>query len=381
MVTKMNRRKFLQGLSCHIALAANGLASSPFAIAGKFNTTKLHNGLFASSRKCKNKKHEAVIFSPQTGDIHAIQLPGRAHDIAAHPHHNEVVAVARRPGRFLAVFSPDKDKETLWLSSAKGRHFQGHGVYSPDGKLFYTSENDYDGESGVIGLRDVERNYRQIGEFPSYGIGVHEINIHPDGKTLIVANGGILTHPDTGRMKLNLRDMKPSLAYIDSTSGKLIEKQSLPTEQHQLSIRHFATSPSGTTIFGCQYQGDRTNRPALIGFSQMGETPVMIEAPSKVHRRMQNYVGSVAIDKSGATAATSSPQGNLIAFWDLENQKYLSHITLPDGCGLAPTDKKDHYLISNGHGIVIEYNVRTSEKKPSVYADNRFQWDNHILPL
>ena len=32
---------------------------------------------------------------------------------------------------------------------------------------------------------------------------------------LFIANGGIETHPDLGRMKLNLHQMEPSIAFVD----------------------------------------------------------------------------------------------------------------------------------------------------------------------
>ena len=73
----------------------------------------------------------------------------------------------------------------------------------------------------MIGIRDAEDGYRQIGEFASQGIGPHELVLMPDGGTLAVANGGIRTHPDNDRAMLNLDTMQPSLAYLDLASGRL----------------------------------------------------------------------------------------------------------------------------------------------------------------
>ena len=42
-----------------------------------------------------------------------------------------------------------------------------------------------------------------------------------DGETLVVANGGIATHPDLPRVKLNLPTMAPSLCFVDRRSGAL----------------------------------------------------------------------------------------------------------------------------------------------------------------
>ena len=81
------------------------------------------------------------------------------------------------------------------ISAATGRHFYGHGCLSADKSVLFTTENDYDAVKGVIGIRDA-KDFQSVGEYSSYGIGPHDIHLMPDGKTLVVANGGIQTHPD-----------------------------------------------------------------------------------------------------------------------------------------------------------------------------------------
>ena len=43
----------------------------------------------------------------------------------------------------------------MTIPSIEGRHFFGHGVFSPDGKLLYATENDFEAARGVIGVYDV----------------------------------------------------------------------------------------------------------------------------------------------------------------------------------------------------------------------------------
>ena len=54
----------------------------------------------------------------------------------------------------------------------------------------------------------------------------HEILRFPGSDTLIVANGGIQTHPDTGRAKLNIERMLPNLSYL-SPLGDVLEMVAL----------------------------------------------------------------------------------------------------------------------------------------------------------
>ena len=59
--------------------------------------------------------------------------------------------------------------------------------------------------------------------------GPHEIRLLPQGDTLVVANGGIETHPDSGRSKLNLPTMRPNLAYI-TIDGALKDRVAPPDD-------------------------------------------------------------------------------------------------------------------------------------------------------
>ena len=70
----------------------------------------------------------------------------------------------------------------------------------------------------------------------------------------MVANGGIDTHPESGRTKLNIATMAPNLAYLNA--GEVIEAVTLPQEMHKNSIRHLAVDNQGQVAFGMQWQGD-----------------------------------------------------------------------------------------------------------------------------
>ena len=94
-------------------------------------------------------------------------------------------------------------------------------------------------------MRDATDGYKQIGEFPARGMEPHDVALLSDGRTMVIANGGIRTHPDSGADELNLPDMKPSLVYVDITTGDLLEEQVLaPTCTSSPS----ATSPLPAAI-------------------------------------------------------------------------------------------------------------------------------------
>jgi hypothetical protein len=211
----LDRRALLIGL-------AGGAAALSFPARA---ATELQPECFAASRKDDRGNFQAAIFTLD-GDEQAVELPGRGHDIALRPGGAEWVAFARRPGRF-GVAVPLGAGTPIWFAAQPGRHFFGHGVFSADGRLLYATENDYARASGMIGVRDATDGYKQIGEFPAHGMEPHDIALLSDGRTMVIANGGIRTHPDRGADELNLADMQPSLVYVDVTTGDLLEEHRL----------------------------------------------------------------------------------------------------------------------------------------------------------
>jgi hypothetical protein len=139
----------------------------------------------------------------------------------------------------------------------------------------------------------------------------------PDGATLVAANGGIRTHPDTERAKLNLDSMRLSLAYLDLASGRLRDAFGLAPRLHRLSIRHLAVNRDGLVAVAVQYEGSGRDRVPLVGLHDGGAIR-LLDAPAAIERRMRQYAGSVAFDRSGRMLAVSCPRGNLITFWDAE---------------------------------------------------------------
>ena len=113
------------------------------------------------------------------------------------------------------------------LTPPEGRQFNGHGCFSADGAILYTSEVVARGSAGRIGLWDVARGYVRAGEWDSGGIGPHEIRRLAGTDRLIVANGGIETDPDD-RTMLNVGTMRPNLALIEA--GRILERAELAAD-------------------------------------------------------------------------------------------------------------------------------------------------------
>ena len=314
--------------------------------------------------------------------VATLPLPGRGHGAARRPGRREVVVFARRPGCFAVAFDPLSGAPALSIAAAKGRHFYGHGVFSPDGRWLYACENDYDNARGCIGVYDATAGYRREAELEAHAIGPHELILLSDGRTLAVANGGIQTHPATGRKKLNLATMQPSLAYIDAQSGSLLHDHRLPARLHQASIRHIAASVGDQVAVIMQYEGPRNDLVPLVGFHDGEEEEIELPNPGDaVLRSLRHYCGAAAVDAAGQILAASAPRGGVITFWSMPERRYLSRLALGDGCGIAPSGEPGGFLASSGYGKLVHHNALSGETLRLDDPAAPVAWDNHLLSL
>lgn len=359
----LDRRDFLKaaGLTFAASLAPRGLAAAATA-----------DAMFATAYQRRDGEFGVAVLTEAGKLVHSLRLPDRGHDITRDPLSQRSVVFARQPGTFAIVFDPAGRTEPVTIASIAGRHFFGHGVFSPDGRLLYATENDFENAAGMVGIYDATDGFSRIGEFPTHGIGPHEILLCPDGRTLAVANGGIETHPDFGAAKLNIATMKPSLAFIDREHGTLIELHELDPALHKLSIRHMDFDHRGVLWFGCQHEGPAGERPALIGRARLGSPLDLVGLPDKVLTGLRNYVGSVAANPAAGAVAVTSPQGNSLVLIDAERAEVIGARDLVEVCGVAAD--RSGFLVSTGLGDLVA-------PGGSVHSDPAYVWDNHITPL
>ncbi|MEM8702894.1 MAG: DUF1513 domain-containing protein [Pseudomonadota bacterium] len=373
-----SRRGFLTALG---GLAtASAFSGSPLAASLLEQNAGDDARLFASAYKLADGSFGIGLLDDYGQVLGRITLPGRGHGIAVSPDRRRFVAFARRPGTFALLVRPFEDAEPLALVSEPGRHFYGHGVYSSDGRLLYAVENDFEAVRGVIGVYDVSGHLaHRIGEIPTHGIGPHDIALSADGRTLVVANGGIETHPERARKKLNLDTMQPSVVFVDAAGGDLVARHQLDASLHQLSLRHMALDQKGQAWVGGQYEGPSSDVPPLVAVFTPDDMPRTTEIPGVFAGKLENYIGSVAANRAGDVIATSAPRGGHTLFWNAETGAFLGAQTIPDGCGVAPADQGS-FLISDGNGGV-SYVVEPGAQTEILSRPPGFSWDNHLIAI
>ena len=365
-MTPIGRRRFLA------ALATTGAA--PMLGARTFTAWR-----YVGCRVDHEGRYLASVFDESGVILHDVSLPGRGHGFAVHPSTGHVVVFARRPGEWVSVVDPATGAEVGRLSASDGRHFYGHGAFSPDGAVLYTSENRFEDGRGIIGVWDVARDWRRIHEWSSHGVGPHEIRVLRAGTRLAVANGGIRTHPDTGRAKLNLDAMVSSLAVLDTTDGRLVRSASFGERLRRLSIRHLDIDRDSRIVVAMQHEGSRRDRVPLVAFERdAGLVPAY--ASAEVSRRMRQYAGSVSFDASGRYVAVSHPHEGIVSLWASGSARWLALTELPDTCGIAAGSSAGVFLATGAGGRIARIDARTGESEVLARSDGS-AWDNHLLAL
>lgn len=301
-----------------------------------------------------------------------LALPARAHAGAAHPTRPEAVVFARRPGYYALVVDAVTGKVVAELTPPEGLQFNGHGVFADGGATLLIVAQTATGSEGRIGLWDVASGYTRIGEIPTHGLGPHDIRLLPDGRTLVVANGGIVTDAED-RTKLNIPDMRPSLAYL-SLAGDLLDEVRLDHALRFNSIRHLALRDDGLVAFAMQWEGEPGLGWPLLGLHRQGEAPVLAEAPLADELAMQGYAGSTAFSGDGSEIAITSPRGGRLHRFTATGD-FLGAVSRTDICGLAPHPAG--FMATDGFGGVIA--VDKDGARP--LATHALSWDNHIIAL
>ncbi|MEL7048401.1 MAG: DUF1513 domain-containing protein, partial [Pseudomonadota bacterium] len=230
--------------------------------------------------------------------------------------------------------------------------------------------------AGVIGIYDVTAGLLRIGEIPSHGIGPHDILLTPDGETLVVANGGIETHPDAGRAKLNVADMQPSLVFIDRLTGRVKARHQLPRSNHKLSIRHLDIASDGTVWFGGQWEGSLDVAPCLIGHAGI-EAPLTLigGAVAEMGPALKGYIGSVAMAQKENLLAVSAPRAGRILYIDTNRKDVVAETSLTDGCGVAPVHN-GQFAATSGNGAFL---INAPANKSHTTQHPSIAFDNHMI--
>jgi uncharacterized protein len=263
----------------------------------------------------------------------SMEVPTRAHGLTAEPD-GGLLAVARRPGDWLLRWNPRSDaRQWHWIGN--DRRFNGHAIRSADGATIWTTETDLESARGLLGVRDTASLERR-GEWSTHGLDPHEMLVLPvavgglPAGSVLVANGGVPTLPETGRTRRNLERMDASLVALDARDGQLLGQWRL--DDPLFSIRHLAWDPVSQTV-GIALQSEqpdpalRARAPVFAVWNGQGLQPAVAQP------ELQGYGGDVCALPAGGFVV-SCPRADQLARFDA-TARWMQSQPHRDACALA----------------------------------------------
>ncbi|MEZ5662449.1 MAG: DUF1513 domain-containing protein [Burkholderiaceae bacterium] len=355
-------------------LMAGGLALMPAARANSANAT------LVAAWQDRDDQHIGLLSVGETAWSvqRSLKVPTRAHGLFSEPD-GHVLAVARRPGDWLLRWHPASGK-TQWHWIDGDRRFNGHVITSQDAQSLWTTETDLDTAQGVIGVRDV-RTLEKAGEWPTHGMDPHQLLALPQAAgefpagTLMVANGGIPTLPETGRSKRHIDRMDASLVALHPATGALLGQWRLADPY--LSIRHLAWNTTSRTL-GIALQSEHPEpamqdaAPVLATWDGRGLRATSGQPP------MAGYGGDICALPDGGFGV-SCPRKGRVALFDT-NGTWRHDLHHPEACALT-AESGQWWLASSRaaaglrQGTATRPDAATTSAAPKPMADALI--DNH----
>ena len=365
--SSLSRRRFLLASGGVVALGGAGFAT--------MLSRQAHAGTLLSA--FENERGDQYVGGLQLPSRHVFgaRVPLRAHGCAVHPQDSlRVLYFARRPGTQAFELDRKTNQVRTLFTTPRGRHLAGHGVFSRDGAWLYTPEHDYENIRGVIAVRDA-RTFDVVAELDTRGIDPHEVLLSADGSQLVVANGGILTHPRSYRQKLNIPTMDPSLCVLDAASGACREQWRLL--DHLLSIRHLALMKDGAVAVGLQYEGAPEAAPSVAAVYRPAVGLELLAIPDAARPRMHGYVASIAVSEAADVIAAACPYGKGVACWSASTGAYIDFIDAAETYGVSRlTDGS--LIASQRDGTVFALSDgRSRSRFVTLDRESPIRWDDH----
>jgi uncharacterized protein len=303
----------------------------------------------------------------------SLAVPTRAHGVMVETS-GSVLALARRPGDWLLRWHP-RTGETQWQWMEGDRRFNGHVVASPQGDTLWTTETDLETAQGRLGVRD-SRSLEKRAEWATQGMDPHALMVLPQALgripagSLMVANGGILALPETGRAKRDLGRMDASLVALNPHTGAVLGQWRLADPY--LSIRHLAWDAVSHRL-GIALQSEHPDAALRLAAPVLAVWDGEQLLPSVAQPVLQGYGGDICALPGGGFVV-SCPRADALALFTPAS---TWSVNLPhrDTCALVA--QGGQWWASGPDGVLNVASATDRALSLAAAPDATLQFDNH----
>lgn len=305
---------------------------------------------------------EAAVVAGSLVARRSFETPGRAHGLALAPD-GALVAVARRPGDWIARWVPGREPTWIWPDA--DRSFNGHALFARDGRTLCTTETDGESGEGMIVVRD-PASFAERAAWRTGGRDPHDLEWLDDGR-LLVANGGVELRPETGRAKRAGAPIVSSLVAFDPRDGRI--DAIWRVDDPWLSLRHLDRGADGRIGVAMQSEhpagDDRSRAPVLAILDPAGSTLRVFEGP-----RVGGYGGDIVAVADGWLVGC--PRANAVERFATDG-RFLGSVALAEACAVG-VERESGRAWGFGHRAA----VALDDSAPARWT-SPLRFDNHAL--
>jgi hypothetical protein len=291
------------------------------------------------------------------------------HGIAIHPRHPLMVAAFEKIGPGCAVFDFRSGEVRQFIRPAAGRWFYGHGAYSVDGTLLFSTETIRATREGRVGVRDAT-TYKALDDFPTYGENPHDCQLVDDGRVLVITNGG-------GRAG---QGDQPCVTWVDVKTRKLLRRQDIQGKRQNAG--HFAITRTGAlAVVSAPREGLGESELGGVSLRSRGDDDLrLLTEPREVTARMTGEALSVEIHETSGTVAVTHPMGGMMTFWGLADHALRKQLDLERPRGVTLSRDGAQFIVAQGRQTrVLALDAAKLTPLPGSAMDRTFISGSHLF--
>jgi hypothetical protein len=375
----ISRRRFLQ------RLAGSGVSSVCLALlpavsgvigCTRFNLgsrTLLGGGRFKVSSNSPVRYVLSVVDFRSSTRKSSVQLIDTAffpHGI--HPQHQNLnrLALFQKKGPNACEVDLKSGSVVRSIPARNGRWFYGHGTYTQDDQLLFSTETEMTGMNGVIGVREAD-SLKYLGEFPTYGKEPHECKLIEGGKVLAVTNAG-------GHLGDTSSEALPNVALVDVATQKLLER--IPLTNPRLNTGHLAFSPRGDmVVVSAPRTGLSAGHQGGVSLFPVGGEMRSMSQPESVVSAMRGEALSTVVHPETSVTAVTHPEAGFISLWALSDQTLAGQVSLDRPRGVIAAENGG-FLVSAGQLPSLYWVSETGDQVTKV-LENSYMTGSHLFHL
>jgi hypothetical protein len=369
-VKKAQRRHSFAGASAAARAALDAAGHEPLTRAARRadGDLILGGGSFIDPGDGRTQRFAlAAVDLPRRG-AGLVATPFLPHGIAIHPLRPDVVTTFEKIGPGCAEVDLATGQALRFILPTRGRWFYGHGAYSSDGSLLYSTETVNATGEGRIGVRDAA-TFQYLGDFPTFGDNPHDCRLLDEGRVLLVTNGG--GKAGSGR--------QPCVTYVDVESRTLLDRCDIAGER--FNTGHLATAgKDGLVVVSAPRAGLSDQDLGAVSLRIRGGALVTVADPAEVTARMVGEALSVECHEPSGVAAVTHPNGGMVTWWSTGTGALVKVMDRARPRGVALTRDGARFLVSFGPAAeLVEVEARSLEPVPGSAMTQTFLSGSHIF--